>query len=353
MADLALLVAHLREPCRLAEADGETWNALIRMARKEAMLGQLAAVVAEAHIAPPGRAATILGDAMVGIEASQRGARWETREAARLLAQRGYPVVLLKGGAYIAAGLPVAAGRTVGDLDILVPKAALADTERVLREGGWAPIKTDAYDDAYYRNWMHELPPLAHVERGTVIDVHHTILPPTARITPDAAALIESALPAGNGLFVLAPADMVLHSIAHLFCDGDFEGGLRNLWDIHRLLGHFGADPQFWPLLAERAAHHQLAPALGRALRFSREFFGTSVAPALAGRPDPLDRLIRRRLLARDRWGMPTNRAVRRLAYVRSHWLRMPPAMLARHLFTKWRMRRAAEASARARRTGR
>jgi hypothetical protein len=343
MADLGLLVAHLREPQRLAGADAAAWNALIRMARKESLLGQLGAVVRTTGVAAPARVHAILDDHAVGVDASQRSARWEARDAGRLLGGRGYPVVLLKGAAYVVAGLPAAEGRTVGDLDILVPRESLDDAEAQLRANGWEALKTDAYDDAYYRQWMHELPPLAHAERGSIIDVHHSILPLTARLRPDAAALIAEAVPVGDGLSVLSPPDMVLHSAAHLFYDGDFEGGLRNLWDIHRLLTHFDA-PDFWSRLGERAKRHQLAVPLARALRFARAFFGTKVDATLAGRPEPLDRLVRSRLLARDEWGMPTRPLTRQALYVRSHWLRMPPAMLARHLFTKWRMRRAGAA---------
>lgn len=343
MADVARLILALRDPARLANADGATWNALVRLARKEAMIGQLGARARTAGIELPTRIQAIFDDAAIGIAASQRTARWEARDAARLLGGRGYPIVLLKGAAYVAAGLPPAEGRTVGDLDILVPRAAITDAEAQLRAGGWEPLKTDAYDDSYYRQWMHELPPLAHNQRGSVIDVHHTILPLTARLRPDAEALIADAVPVDGGLHMLSPPDMVLHSVAHLFYDGDFEGGLRNLWDIHRLLAHFDS-ADFRSALAERARRHQLVTPLARALRFTREFFGTPVDPALAGRAAPLDRLIRRRLLARDAWGMPTAPLVRRALYVRSHWLRMPPAMLARHLFTKWRMRRAAAA---------
>jgi hypothetical protein len=50
-----------------------------------------------------------------------------------------------------------------------------------------------------------------------------------------------------------------------------------------------------------------------------------------------LDALYLRRLLARDPWGRPSRKVTRLGFYVRSHWLRMPPAMLARHLWTKWR----------------
>jgi hypothetical protein len=55
----------------------------------------------------------------------------------------------------------------------------------------------------------------------------------------------------------------------------------------------------------------------------------------LVGRHRLSDRLFEARLLARNGWGQPTRRALRFAFYVRSHWMRMPPLMLARHLWTK------------------
>ena len=49
------------------------------------------------------------------------------------------------------------------------------------------------------------------------------------------------------------------------------------------------------------------------------------------------DRLFRARLLARNAWGQEKRKGLRFAFYVRSHWLRMPPLMLARHLWTKAR----------------
>src|SRR3546814_20981212 len=92
---------------------------------------------------------------------------------------------------------------------------------------------------------MHELPPLIHQERDRMIDVHLTILPLTARQTPDAEVMIADSLALGDGLFVLSPADMVLHCVAHLYADGDLAGGLRNPWDFHCLLADFGSDAVF------------------------------------------------------------------------------------------------------------
>lgn len=170
-----------------------------------------------------------------------------------------------------------------------------------------------------------------------MIDVHHTILPLTARPTPDAGALIEDSVALGNGLRILSPPDMVVHAAAHLFADGDLAGGLRNLWDIDRLAREFGGQAGFWPRLQARAGRHGLAAATGRALRLAARLYGTPVDPGAAGPARWPDRLFERRLLARDGWGRTTRPGLRLAFYMRSHWLRMPPLMLARHLWTKAR----------------
>jgi hypothetical protein len=257
--------------------------------------------------------------------------------ARRALAPLGIPVILLKGTAYAAAGLAAGQGRSIGDLDILVPRASLEAVETALLGAGWEWVKEDGYDDLYYRQWMHELPPLIHRERDRMIDVHHTILPLTHRRRPDAAAMLADSVPDGRGLHVLAPADMVVHCVAHLIADGDLAGGLRNLWDLDRLLRDFGTAEGFWQKLRDRSRLHQLGPEVGRALRLARRLYGTPVDPGLAGRSRLSDLAFERRLLARNGWGRGTRKLVRLGFYVRSHWLRMPPLMLARHLLVKVR----------------
>ena len=101
-----------------------------------------------------------------------------------LICQFSSKVVLLKGAAYIALGLPLAEGRRIADIDILTEKQNLRAAERELIFYGWAKTKTDDYDQRYYREWMHEIPPLQHRQRGTVVDVHHNILPPILKRAP-------------------------------------------------------------------------------------------------------------------------------------------------------------------------
>jgi hypothetical protein len=325
-----LLVSALRDPDALDDPD---WSALVATARAEQLLGSLADRLAGRAL--PCGVERILAAARRDSAHQRTRALWEAEMARRALAPLGIPVILLKGTAFHAANLTAAEGRAVGDLDILVPRDRIAEAEAALIAAGWERMKeAGGYDDAYYRRWMHELPPLIHRARDRMIDVHHTILPPTARPTPDAGALIADAVALDAGLAVLAPADMVVHAAAHLFADGDLAGGLRNLWDIDRLLRQFDSR-DFRRRLAERAARHQLRPAVARALRLAARLYGSPVDPALAGRARLSDRLFEARLLARNGWGQPRRPLLRFGFYVRSHWLRMPPAMLARHLWVK------------------
>ncbi|MEN2748115.1 nucleotidyltransferase family protein [Sphingomonas sp. T9W2] len=327
----ALVASVLTDPARATVLTSDAWNALIAAARAEQLIGSLAARLDGLPIPPA--AARIMADARASAEQGRVAALWEAEMARRALAPLGVPVVLLKGTAFVAAGLDAGRGRSIGDLDILVPRDALDAVEASLLAAGWEWVKPDPYDDAYYRRWMHELPPLIHRTRDRMIDVHHTILPPTARPTPDAAALIADAMPLGNGLSVLSREDMLIHAAAHLFADGDLQGGLRNLWDIDRLVREFD-DDDFVERLMARAALHELTQATARALRLAKRVFGT---PVDGFAPVASDALFARRLLARDGWGRLRHKRTEFGFYVRSHWLRMPPAMLARHLWTKFR----------------
>jgi len=372
MTDAMPLIRALRDPASVATLDAAGWTALIATARAEQIVGTLAHRVAGLDLPEP--VARLMADARASAAQQQVAALWEAEMARRALAGI-CPVILLKGTAYAAAGLSAGIGRSIGDLDILVPRDRLDAAEAALLAAGWEWVKPDPYDDDYYRRWMHELPPLIHQARDRMIDVHHTILPLTARVTPDAGAMVRDAvklLPgtgrgtageAGGGgagdplgalplplhhaahgptprsgeeLLVLSPPDMLLHNVAHLFADGDLSGGLRNLWDFDRLVRDFASDA-FWAALAERAALHHLRGYLARALRLSHRLFDTPIDPALAGAARIADGAYIARITARDGWGRGIRKANRFAFYARSHWIRMPLAMLARHLWTKWR----------------
>jgi len=334
--DARPLVDALREPASVGTLNSGEWTELISIARAESLIGSLAHRLADVPV--PDRVRAVLQDAMEAHDLARQQALWEADCARRALAAYPGRIVLMKGTAYVAANLAAGLGRSIGDLDIMVARDDLPVVEAALLDAGWEWVKPDPYDDRYYRDHMHELPPLIHRERDRMIDVHHTTLPLTDRPTPDARAMLDDAIPLDNGLHVMAPTDMVLHSIAHLFADGDLAGGLRNLWDINLLLRQFAeADAQFWKDLDVRARTHGLVRETHRALRLAARLYDTPVSRSSAGQSEFADHLHVRRLLARDGYGRETRKLTRFAFYVRSHWLRMPPLMLARHLWTKWR----------------
>jgi hypothetical protein len=351
MNALPLLTRVLRTPQAMAALDAPAWELLLRQAGA-ARLGATLALLAEEHgvlAALPARVQRRLGWERTVWERHGQAVRFEVGQVQHALAGTGLPLILLKGTAYVAAGLPAAAGRLFSDIDILVPKEALGDVESLLMLHGWASSHHDPYDQRYYREWMHELPPMQHMRRATVIDVHHAILPETAAVRPDPARLrgAARAIPGAPGLSVLAPCDMVLHSATHLFYEGEYDHGLRGLFDLHRLLCHFGAvEPGFWTALPARARELALARPLFYALRYCMELLGTpvpaaTVADAGEGRPGAallamMDALFRRGLRPYHPScaGVPASVADAML-YIRGNWLRMPPLMLSRHLFRK------------------
>lgn len=333
--DAMILVDALRDPAGVEKLDAGGWTALITIARAEQVLGTLARQLAGLDI--PLKIQPILSEARTTAEHHRRSALWEAECACHALGHVGCKIVLMKGTAYVAAGLKAGEGRHIGDLDIMVAHDALGAAEAGLLAAGWEWVKPNPYDDAYYRNNMHELPPLIHKVRDRMIDVHHTILPLTARPRPNAEAMLEDAIELKNGTYVFSPMDMVVHSAAHLFADGELDGGLRNLWDIHCMLSEF-ADANFWPALKLRAVNHQLWSAVHRATRLAHRLYGTDIPDAWQT-PNWRDRFFIMRMTARDEWGRGTRKFLRLIFYIRGHYLRMPLPMLARHLWVKWRRR--------------
>lgn len=345
------LVAFLRDPQNASERfDSRAWGDLLRAARRSNLIARVACVAEASGVSRdvPEKVRFHLRSALRLAHSSRLSTLREVRFIHRALEGTNVPCLLLKGGAYVVAEIDAGRGRLLSDIDIMVPHDRLIEAETAFARNGWMTTKLDAYDQRYYRQWMHELPPMRHLKRGTSLDIHHTILPPTARLRPNVEQLWASAnaLSEPAGIMVLGGKDMILHSATHLFHEGEFNNGLRDLFDMDALVREFCAEPAFWDDLLKRADLLDLEWPLYYALRYCAGIAGTPIPDSVLRRsekamPSALMRQLMDQLVVRSignvlsrREGVMTGMAQFAL-YVRSHYLRMPMRLLVPHLVRK------------------
>lgn len=347
-------------PASVVDWPLERWDAVVPQARAGDLLARVGAGIEASGCrdrVPAGPARHLEGAAMLA-RRQQVELGHEVQAIADALTPCGVDVVLLKGAAYAMLELPVARGRLVSDVDILVPRERLGDVESALMQAGWVHTNRDHYDQRYYRQWMHELPPMRHVHRGSVLDVHHAIAPLTSRWRPDAAALLANArvVAHDNRVRALDGVDLVLHSAVHLYLEGELDRGLRGLMDIRLLIEQaLSEDEGFCRRLLARADQLSLDEPMRWALRYAAMLLSFDI-------PDPLRRawpdtdptqgsgLQRCRDAVFSRGLSPPHAScsdawtpvARLLLYLRGHRLRMPLALLLPHLARKgWRAMKA------------
>ena len=192
---------------------------------------------------------------------------------------------------------------------------------------------------------MHEVPPMAHIQRGTHLDLHHNITPLTSRYKVDAKLLLEAARPAAAHpeLKVLAFEDMILHAAAHLFSDGESESAFRGLTDLKALIE---ADRISHEVLILRAKQLELTLPLALAARHVAKVFASGTAQQLsdalhadngaASRIALLDPIYDRVFLGfHPSCGTRGLGPARLAVNLRGHLLRMPIRLLLPHLLRK------------------
>ena len=348
-----LLCECLTNPAVVRKWGAEEWNSFLPTARDARLLGRSLYLFDASKLTDqvPRRVYDQLKGALAQTRYVQGQAMRELRHLMRRLGDQGVAIVTLKGIAYQAAGLPPAAWRNLSDVDVLIDVADMDRAEQLLRSAGWVDSGDfDDYDQHYYRDWMHELPPLRHRSRQMEVDLHHNLAPPVSRIRVDAAKLWADAVQVegqyGLSVKVLAPVDMLLHNAIHLFMNDELRGGLRDVVDFRDLFRHFvdtHAD------LEQRLLRRAEEFGCGRAL-----FYAVTTAQRLVGlvpsttfctdleryAPSAPVRYLMGwlidRLLAPQRPDTSSAALAERLLFIRSHWIRMPPGMLLRHLAHKW-----------------
>lgn len=350
-----LLLSLLDDTANPKQFEEVDWELLIRQCRSSLLMGSVAHLLLDhsSSVEIPERVKAHFQAALIFWGRQKVEVDWQVKELAKILLKQDQPLVLLKGAAYMISGMELSVGRSFNDIDCLVPHSELDRVADTLSWKGWYTGNMSIYDNYYYRRWMHELPPMKNLRNGATLDIHHAILPLTAKYHPDTAKLFERLRATSiQNVFMLAPEDMVIHSATHLFHEGEFDHGLRDLVDIKALLGYFSEnEPGFWDRLVSRAIELELIRPLYYGLHYAQEILAaeipeTVMQDAQKGAPNPImgkvmDWLFLRALRPdHPSCDLPGTGIARWLLYVRSHYLRMPFYLLIPHLVRKaWKRR--------------
>lgn len=340
----------LRHPDTIQRFSMGDWDRLVRQARQSGLLARLHALFIQHGLgmAIPAVARWHFEAASDLVARQHSDMRRELSQLRALLVKLDFPLVVIKGTAYVAADLPAAKGRSLDAIDLLVPSEHLGEIETVLAQSDWHSIALPEYDRRYYRRWRHDVPQLQHLRRPMVINLHHAILPESARFYPDTLKLRRRAaeLPGFPGMGVLAAEDLVLHAATLLFHNDRLTHGLFDLCDLDLLLREAASAADFWPHLLARTEDLELSRPLLYALRYARFFFGTPIpeeihdrlAQAAPGRATLklMDAIYTRMLVpSHPSCQLTLTPLARHATYLRTHWLRRPPRQLVPHLLHK------------------
>ncbi|EWH11124.1 hypothetical protein DS2_04685 [Catenovulum agarivorans DS-2] len=269
------LLADSQNALDLSDSD---WVDVIRIFRSESVLARFACQLEESGVITqlPSYATKHLANAKLVAQRQVSSVRFECAEILHIAKNTCEKLYLLKGAAYCLASLPVSKGRTFSDIDLLVTKDVLAQTETSLKLHGWLSEPLSKYDEAYYREWAHEVPPMKHSGRGTVIDLHHNLYLPVSGRAPKVELFLEGAIET-DGFHILRPAAMTLHAIIHLMLNDDLKHAFRDLNDLHLMMTEFSKQA-FWEDLLDLAHKSGFENELFLACRYCRHFFKTSIS---------------------------------------------------------------------------
>jgi hypothetical protein len=121
----------VRDPAGALELDGRGWNDFLILARRSGLLARVGMQLSDCGLLEriPAKAREHVYAAFIEAESSQTAVRFECNRVLRALPATTTSLILLKGAAYLLAGLPPSRGRHVGDVDLMVAREKIDELE--------------------------------------------------------------------------------------------------------------------------------------------------------------------------------------------------------------------------------
>ncbi|MFT6915454.1 MAG: hypothetical protein ACJAWL_001761 [Motiliproteus sp.] len=340
-------LATILDPAASLAYDGKDWYQLVSQARTLKLLPYLKLQFERQglwELIPPGPKLH-MHSAWIHSNSIYYASRWELEKLTTEL--QGIRWMPLKGAAYSLIDLPHSRYRLTGDVDVLVNRNTVDKAEMLLKIQGWRSEPLNDYDSRYYRQWSHEVPPMKHPERGSVLDLHHNLYPlVSSTIRVNIAAFWQGAQRHKTGVSLPCLEDLFLHSALHLFMQEEFSSALRDLVDMGEIYHQGCEDNIDYPAaLQSRAKRLGLERPCWFAVRYLNLFFHKNIPVTNAGGMNFMSAWCYDWLFVTTFFDLPHEKSswylpiARKLLEARGHWVKMSLPILSVHLWHKLKVR--------------
>lgn len=337
----------LLEPKVGLQFDLVTWQSIILVLREEKLLATLYHLALDSGVYKqfPEFVQRHLYSAYIYANRQSKQIFYEALLLQELLEKNAINPVFLKGANYALRKSNNSHGRICSDIDVLVKVEDINNCESLLLAQNWKSEKLTKYDEKYYRQWAHEIPPLMHPFRGTVLDIHHNLYLPISGRSPNIELFLDELDLTEDSFAVLKIPQTVMHSIIHLFMNEDFSSGLRDLFDIYRLVTEYG-DEDFWNDLISLAQKSNFLLELQYCLVALTTIFSFEVPQCVSNRLQDKSLSKVQQFWAKHIFvnaiiphhplvALKRQSCASSLAYFRGHWVKMPMTVLFKHFVVK------------------
>lgn len=205
----------------------------------------------------------------------------ELEHISKVFHEEGIPIVLLKGACFALTIYPDIGLRPMGDLDILVPKASLAQAVQLAQSVGYVEAVPDASPGLNELIGHHACLRKTGIQ-GNLLEIHDSLVAEQSfSFAVPMDWFWEQAQPLAHEKFsnlqMLSPTAQVLFAAAHAMLQhGQQNSPLRWFYDIDLLIRSHN-EAIDWGMLIQQARIFEWGSALKSALERSVELFETPI----------------------------------------------------------------------------
>lgn len=209
----------------------------------------------------------------------------ELGSIAKVFHEAGIPIVLLKGVSYALTIYPDIGLRPMGDLDILVPKAKLAQAVQLAQNLGYVEAVPDASPGLNELIGHHACLRKTGTQ-GSLLEIHDSLVAEQSfSFAVSMDWFWEQTQPLAHEKFpnlqMLSPTAQVLFAAAHAMLQhGQQNSPLRWFYDIDLLIRSYN-EAIDWEILIRQARLFEWGSALKSTLERSAELFETPIPQAV------------------------------------------------------------------------